>query len=130
MSRDRLIMLLALLFLVASILFFFYQKKGYTKRFEEIKQEKIQVEKTAALKRLWSTKGMQKKLHNLFKRVPKAKVERLKIERTKVNIKLNSLSDKEINYLLTKLAILPVEFKKLNIVKSGNSFILEALCAW
>ena len=130
MSRSRIITLFTILFVVAGVLFAVYEKREYTKRLEEIKQESAEVKKIAALKTLWSAKGMQKRLRTLFSRVPKEKIERLKIERNKADIKINSLNEKEINYLLTKLAMLPLSFKKLNVVKSGNQFVLETLCVW
>jgi len=130
MSRSRIVTLLAILFVVAGIFFALYEKREYTKRLEEIKQESAEVEKIVALKTLWSAKGMQKRLKTLFSRVPKEKIERLKLERNKADIKINSLDEKEINYLLTKLAMLPLSFKKLTVAKSGNQFILETLCVW
>jgi len=130
MSRSRIVTLLAILFVVAGIFFAVYEKREYTKRLEEIKQESAEVKKIVALKTLWSAKGMQKRLKTLFSRVPKEKIERLKLERNKADIKINSLDEKEINYLLTKLAMLPLSFKKLTVVKGGNHFILETLCVW
>ena len=130
MSRSRIVTLLAILFVVAGIFFAVYEKREYTKRLEEIKQESAEVKKIVALKTLWSAKGMQKRLKTLFSRVPKEKIERLKLERNKADIKINSLDEKEINYLLTKLAMLPLSFKKLTVAKSGNQFILETLCVW
>jgi ABC-type anion transport system duplicated permease subunit len=130
MSKNRVVTLLALLVLAAAILFLFYEKRHYSQRVAEIKQERAQIEKIATLKTLWGAKGMQKKLNLLFKRVPNANRERLKIDRNKADIKIHSLNEKQINYLLTKLAMLPVSFKKLNITRSGNSFTLEALCVW
>jgi len=130
MSRGKIITLLAILFMVGGVFFSIYEKREYTKHLEMVKQESADVKKIAALKTLWSAKGMQKRLHTLFNRVPKEKIERLKIERNKADIKINSLSDREMNYLLSKLAMLPLSFKKLTIVKSGNSFILETLCVW
>ncbi len=130
MSRARVITLLAILFVIAGIFFALYQKQTYTKRLAQIKQERAEIKKIVALKMLWGAKGIQKKLHTLFSRVPKEKIERLKIKRNKVDIKINSLNEKEINYLITKLAMLPVSFKKLMITKNGNSFILETQCVW
>ena len=130
MSKGRIVTLLAILFVVAGIFFTIYEKREYAKRLEAVKQESAEVKKIVSLKTLWGAKGMQKKLHTLFQRVPKEKIERLKIERNKVDIKINSLNEREINYLLTKLAMLPLSFKKLIVVKSGNSFILETLCVW
>ncbi|HGZ71167.1 MAG TPA: hypothetical protein ENL00_03410 [Nitratifractor sp.] len=130
MSKNRVVILLALLILAGGILFLIYEKKSYMQRVAQIKQERAEIEKIATLKSLWGAKGMQKKLHILFKRVPTANQERLKIERNKADIKIHSLNEKQINYLLTKLAMLPVSFKKLNITRSGSSFTLEALCVW
>ncbi len=130
MSKSRVLILLSLLFLVGGILFFNYEKRAYNKRVQEISQESAEIEKITALKSLWSAKGMQKKLRTLFNRVPKTKIERLKIKRNSADIKISGLNEKEINYLLTKLAMMPLSFKKLSIVKSGNYFILETLCVW
>ena len=130
MSKGRLITLFAILFLVAGIIFAYYQKQNYTKQLEVLKQERVELQKIAALKTLWGAKGMQGKLKKLFNSVPKAKIERLDIKRNKVDAKIFSLSDREINRLLTKLAMLPLSFKKLKVVKSGNQFVLETQCVW
>ncbi len=130
MSRARAVTLLAILFVIAGIFFAIYQKQTYTKRLAQIEQERVEIKKIAALKTLWGAKGMQKRLHKLFSRVPKEKIERLEIKRNKVDIKINFLNEKEINYLITKLAMLPVSFKKLMITKTGNLFTLETQCVW
>ena len=130
MSRVRAVTLLAILFVIAGIFFALYQKQEYGKRLEEIKQERAEIKKIVALKTLWGAKGIQKRLHTLFSRVPKEKIERLEIKRNKVDIKINFLNEKEINYLITKLAMLPVSFKKLIITKTGNLFTLETQCVW
>jgi len=130
MSRSRLIIIVAILFLAAGVFFAYYQRWEYAKRLEVIKQESATLNKIAALKSLWAAKGMQKRLHTLFNRVPKEKIERLKITRNKADIKIVFLDEKEINYLITKLAMLPLSFKKLTITRSGNQFTLETLCVW
>lgn len=130
MSKNKLVSLLVSLFVIAGIAFSVYQKRAYQKGVQEIEKKKTEIQKVVTLQHLWKVKGAQKRLHKIFDSIPKSKVERLKIERTKADIKINLLSEKEINHLLSKLAMLPVSIKKLNIAKDGNLFILETLCEW
>lgn len=130
MSKNSIATLLALIFLAGAVGFSYYQKQEFKKRLLEIKQESTQIEQTVALRSLWSAKGMQKKIKAIVNKIPKAKQERFKITRGKADIKLNSLSQRELNTLLSKLAMLPLRFKSLSVVKSGNAFILEIKCVW
>jgi ribosomal protein L17 len=130
MSKNTIVIALFSLFLAASILFSLSQKKSYEKSLKNLKEESIQVEHIAALQSLWKAKGMKSKIEKIIKLAPSSKIERFNIKRGSADIKLNSLTDKEFNKILTKLAMLPLQFKKLQIVRSGNQFILECLCVW
>ena len=130
MSKSGLYIIVALIFLIASILFSFTQKKEYYKSLELVKQERQELEKTIALKELWSAKGIKSKMEKILNSIPKAKKVNYKYKRGRVEFKLNSLTDKEINRVLSKLAKMPIQFKKLLITRSGDNFILECLCVW
>ena len=130
MSKNAIIIALSALFLVASILFSVTQKKSYVNSLTNIKEESAQVEHIAALQQLWKAKGMKSKIEKIINTASKSKIERFNVKRGKADIKLNSLTDREFNKILTKLAMLPLQFKKLQIVRSGEQFILECLCVW
>jgi len=130
MSKNAIILALSALFLAASILFSITQKKSYEQSLTNLKEEHSQVEHIAALQQLWKAKGMKGKIEKIINRASKSKIERLNIKRGKADIKLNSLTDIEFNKILTKLSMLPLQFKKLQIVRNGDQFILECLCVW
>jgi hypothetical protein len=130
MSKNAIVLAISALFLAASILFSITQKSNYKKALNSIKQESAQVEKIAALQQLWKAKGMKSKVEKVLNLAPASKKERLAIKRGKADIKLNSLTDRELNKILTKLSMLPLQFKKLQIVRSGEEFVLECLCVW
>ena len=130
MSKNYIYIIVASLFLIASILFSFMQKKEYKNSLNSIKQERLEIQKIASLKELWSAKGMKSKLEKILNIIPKSKRETLLIKRSRAEFKLNSLTDAEINRVLSKLAKLPLQFKNLLITRSGDQFIMESKCVW
>jgi len=130
MNKNIILIAISLLFLVGSIIFSYLQKKNYYNSLNRVKQESIEVKEVASLQQLWKAKGIKKRIQRVIGPIAPAKKERVNFKRNKVDIKLNTLTDKELNRVLTKLSTLPLQFKKLKIVRSGDEFILECLCVW
>jgi len=130
MSKNSIFIVVATLFLIGSLTFDFNQKSKFGNSLKQIKNERAEIEHIASLQQLWSAKGIKSKLDKVLKLVSSNKKERFLVKRSKADIKLNALTDKELNKVLTKLAMLPVQFKKLLVTRSGEEFILECLCVW
>jgi hypothetical protein len=127
MSKKAIVLLLSIAFLAASILYSYSAKKEYIKAKEEISQQAQEIKKTIALKKLWSAKGLKKKIENILKSIPN---KRVNFKRKSVDLVANNLSYRELNYLLNKFASMPLQFQKLQINKVGSNFNLECLCEW
>jgi preprotein translocase subunit SecF len=129
MNKNIVLLAISSIFLIASIAFSYMQKKSFNASLERIKQEKFEVKEVASLQQLWKAKGIKSKIQKILNSLPSSK-KSLTFERNKVNIKLKNLSDRELNKVLTKLAMLPIQFKNLRILRSGELFTLECLCVW
>ena len=130
MNKNILVVAISFAFLFASVIFSFTQKSALTNTIKRVKQESFEVNQVASLQNLWKAKGIKSKIENILKTLPSSKKERVNFKRNKVDIKLNNLSDKELNRVLTKLVMLPVQFRGLNITRNKEEFILECLCVW
>ena len=130
MNRNLIALAAATLFLVVSIFFSYSQKSSLEVESAKIAKDIKEVKYIQDLQNLWKGKGTKRKVESVINSIVASKIERSNIKRGKADIKLNAMSDKEINRVLTKLAMLPISFKRLQIVRSGDEFILECLCVW
>jgi len=130
MSKNIMLIAFSLLLLAGAVAFDYIQKKEFTQNLQRIKEDNFEVKKVASLQQLWKAKGMKSKIQRVLANIRANKKERVEFKRNKVDIKLNNLSDKELNRVLTKLSMLPIQFKKLQIRRNGQDFILECVCVW
>jgi len=129
-SKNRILLIVSTIFLVVSIFFALSQKRSFNTSLANLKEEYIQIQHTAKLKELWSAKGIKSKLTKISTLVDNSKKERFLLKRNKADIAFKSLNEKELNKLLSKLAMLPLQFKKLMVERGGDNFKLECLCVW
>ena len=118
------------LFLTGSIAYSISMKNSYVKSVQEVKAKVSEIESVAALQKLWSAKGEIKKINSILKALPDAKKVGIDIKRSKASLNFVNLTDKELNRILTKLAMQPVRFQKLKISRSGEKYSMECLCVW
>ena len=130
MSKNLLIVVVSALVLIASIGFSITQKRAYHKNLTEIKEQIAEIKSVAALQDLWKAKGIKSKIGRILNIVPNSKKVTTKIDRAKATLKFVNLSDRELNKLISKLAMLPIEFKDLKITRSNQNFSMECLCVW
>jgi len=130
MSKNGLIITLSALFLIASAIYSYTQKKSYTKAVQEATIQANEIEQVAQLQKLWGAKGVISKLHRVLKSVSDNKKIGIKIDRSKAKLGFGNLTDKELNKILSSLAKLPIQFKSLNITRSGEKYSMECLCVW
>jgi len=130
MSKNGIIILLATLFLIGSAFYSYTEKKSYIKAVKIADKEKSEIQNVASLQKLWGAKGMISKINRVLQSVPNAKKSVVKVSRSKAILNFVNLSDKELNKLLSNIAKLPVQFKTLNIARSGETYKMECLCVW
>lgn len=129
MNKNLILLTISLIFLIGSIAFSFTQKKEFANSLERVKKDTLEVNSVASLQQLWKAKGVKSKIEKILKPIASSK-KSLLFKRSKVEIKLKNLSDRELNRVLTKLAMLPISFRKLQVVRKGEQFSLECLCVW
>ena len=130
MNKNILIVALSALFLLGSIVYDFTQKRAFNKTVQEVKEQKAEITSVGAMQDLWGAKGVISKLKRALNAIPPQKRAIAQIKRSKAKIVLQNLTDKELNRVLSKLAMLPVQFKNLNIQRTGENYSMECLCVW
>lgn len=129
-SKNAIAIGLSALFLIASVAYSMSMKKSYIKSTQEAKVQGSEIERVASLQKLWSAKGEIKKINSILKSVPENKKVGINVKRSKASLNFTELTDRELNKILTKLAMQPLQFKKLKIKRSGENYSLECLCVW
>ena len=129
-SKNVIALGVGILFLAGSIAYSISMKNSYEKSVQEVKAKVSEIESVAALQKLWSAKGEIKKINSILKAVPDSKKVGIDIKRSKASLNFVNLTDKELNRILTKLAMQAVRFKKLKILRSGEKYSMECLCVW
>ena len=129
-SKNVIALGVGALFLVGSIAYSVSMKNSYKKSVQEVKAQIAEIESVAALQKLWSAKGESRKINSILQTVPNAKKVGIDIKRSKASLNFVNLTDKELNRVLTKLAMQPIQFKKLKISRSGEKYSMECLCVW
>lgn len=130
MSKNILLIVATLLFAIFSIFYNFSQRANYKRELVTIKQDHQEVQKVIALQKLWGSKGIKSKIDKVISTTPKGKIINYKIKRSRLDLKLSGLSDRELNKILTKLSMLPIQFKSLKVARDGEKFLMECLCVW
>lgn len=129
-SKNFIALGVGALFLAGSIAYSITMKNNYIKSVQEVKAQVSEIESVASLQKLWSAKGEIKKINSILKAIPNAKKVGIDIKRSKASLNFVNLTDKELNRILTKLAMQPIQFKKLKISRSGEKYSMECLCVW
>ena len=129
MNKNLILITISSIFLIGSIAFSITQKDEFANSLERVKKESFEVNSIASLQQLWKAKGVKSKIQKILNPISSSKKSVI-FERSKVDIKLKNLNDKELNRVLTKLSMLPISFKKLQVIRKGEQFSLECLCVW
>ena len=129
-SKNLLAIVLSGIFLVGSVVYSAAMKKNYTISTQEAKVQGSEIESVASLQKLWSAKGEIKKIKAILKSIPDVKKVGIDVKRSKASLRFTELTDRELNKILTKLAMQPVQFKKLKITRNGEKYSMECLCVW
>ena len=129
-SKNVIALIVGLLFLIGSIFYSVSMKSSYKTSLQESKAKVDEIKKVASLQRLWKAKGEIKKINTILQSVPNSKKAGVTVKRSKAILNFKNLTDKELNKILTKLAMQPIQFKKLKISRSGENYSMECLCVW
>jgi len=130
MSKNSLIIALSTLLLITGIFYSISQKRAYKKAVQEATTSANEIENVAQLQNLWGAKGVISKINRVLKSVSDNKKIGIKVDRSKAKLGFANLTDRELNKILSSLAKLPIQFKNLNITRSGEKYSMECLCVW
>lgn len=87
------------------------------------------VKEGIALKKIWTDSSITQKLNRVKKSIPASKTS-WQQRGKKLKASFKSLSDKELNTLVTKLLNIPVVIKDLLIEKKESGYEMEFQCQW
>ncbi len=88
-----------------------------------------EIKEVIALQKIWSDKNIPQKVDKLQTLVSASKVK-WSSKNKKVAAMYNGLTAGELNTVVTKILILPVEIKKLSIQNKASLYDLEFQCEW
>jgi len=128
--QNELIVLAALLFLLAGVI---YQHSSHARLESSLAQAQTaarQITETKTLEKVWSSKGIRKKLSALHESFPKAKVKSFELGKKKLEATFVTLSSQELNALTGQIASLPVKIEALTVARSGNTYTVGCQCRW
>ena len=124
--------LLALLLLLAAVLYRGYQHNSLQKSSTKATEMVSKIEDVATMKKLWQkNSAIPKKLQAIKSYLPAAKIKMLQIEKKKAHILLERLDGNELNGVTGKyLASIPVQITEMSIRRDGEYYRLELQCKW
>jgi len=130
MNKNLTAIIIGASILIAGAIFGFMQKNSYFKEMKRIEIEQKEVKDIITLQRIWKAKGIKSKINSALSNLKKTQKLKIDIKKTKANLNLANLSEKELNRILSKLASMPIVFKSLDINKIGQQYTMECKCDW
>jgi len=128
--QNEWIVLGALLFALAGYLYQASNRNRLETSLTEASVASRQITETQTLKKVWSTKGLKKKVTALRSTLPSAKVQTFEVKKQKLSAHFTGLTSQELNGITSKIASLPVRLETLQIARSGNTYNVECQCRW
>ena len=128
--QNELIVLGALLFALAGYLYQSTSRAQLAASLAESGTASRQVTETQTLEKVWSTKGLKKKVDALRSTLPKAKIQTFELGKQKLSAHFTGLTSQELNGITSQIASLPVHIESMQIARSGNTYTVECQCRW
>ena len=128
--QNELIVLLALAVLLGG---FLYQRSMSRKLDDSLARSKSaarQITEAKILQKVWSSKGLKKKIAALKNAVSAGKVKSFDQNKKKLVASFAGLTGQELNTLSTELASLPVHIQEFAVTRSGTQYDVRYTCTW
>lgn len=116
-------------FLLVIALIYKQQKVSNQNNAGEQSTELSDLQEVISLKKIWGDKRITKKVENLKNIVSPSKVKWSR-KGKKLQAQFQNISAQELNRLVVKVMNVAVEIQKLDVQKSGMSYIVELKCKW
>jgi len=127
---NEAIVIVSIVFLVGAIIYRHGAVNSLHESRAEFDMASKEIKETISLRKLWSSKGLRRKIKSLGATVSPSSVKSMVIDRNKAKIVLTGLSGRELNSFLGKLAGMPVVFRRLDIRLEGEKYRMECICGW
>jgi hypothetical protein len=128
--QNELIVLLAFVVLLGG---FFYQRSMSRKldaSLERSRSAARQITEAKVLQKVWSSKGLKKKIMTLKSTVASDKVKTFDQNKKKLTASFAGLTGQELNTMSTKLASFPVHIQEFAVTRSGTQYDVRCTCSW
>jgi hypothetical protein len=129
-SSPEWMILVSLLLLLGAWGFKSYEAKRLERVRQESRETRLRIEETLALKKLWDTKGLEKKLEGVKSLIPAEGRKKFLKKKRSLEIRAEGLEGRKLNRLLGKLGALPLQFQSLAITRDKDRYTLECRCKW
>jgi hypothetical protein len=127
--QNELIALAAFLLMTGTYMYKYAKVNGQAQSTSETKQTVAELKEVLALKKVWSTNKITKKLKKLETLIPRNKVEWSKRSK-KITASYRGLNSNELNTLTREILNLPIVIPQLEVKKVGVSYDVEFKCKW
>lgn len=130
--QNESMILLALLLLIAALLYRNYYATRLQKSSLKAIETIAKIEDVAMMKKLWEkSSSIPQKLHGIKTYLPAIKIKTLQIEKKKAHLLLEGLNGNELNRITGKfIASIPVQITEMSIRRDGLYYRLELRCKW
>ncbi|MFT7879460.1 MAG: hypothetical protein ABXS91_03610 [Sulfurimonas sp.] len=127
--QNELIAGLSLVMMLGALLFKQGQISGQEERMEKLQGAVSEMKEVVALKEIWGSKALDKKVTALQSVVPSEKVK-WQQRNKKVIASYQGLSVNELNSLMKKLLNMGVEIQLFDVKKVNALYDVELRCKW
>jgi glutamate synthase domain-containing protein 3 len=128
--QNELLIVLGLLVFLGG---FLYQRGMARKLDASLERSRIaarQITEAKTLQKVWSTKGITKKVAALRTLLPAGKIRTFDQKKKKLTAEFTTLTAQELNLISTQLASMPLRIQAFAVTRSGNQYNMRCTCAW
>ena len=128
--RNELILLVAVLVLIAGIVYRYTRESQLDSVVLRNHQASQQIREIAILKQVWGTKGIRAKITKIREALPAARIKTFDLKKSELRAVFSGLSGAEINTVTTQIGESPLRIRSLSILRSGKTYTVRCRCTW
>jgi len=128
--RNEWIVLLGFIVLLGG----FWYQRGMARKLdvslERSRTAARQITEAKILQKVWSTKGLKKKIVALKTVLPADKIQTFEQKKKKLTARFHMLSGAQLNKIATEIASLPLRIQEFAVTRSGRQYDMRCTCTW
>jgi len=128
--QNELMVVLGLVVLLGGFLYQRGMARKLDASLERSKTAARQITEAKTLQKVWSTKGIKKKVAALHALLPAGKIRTFDQKKKKLTAEFTALTGQELNLISTRLASLPLRIQEFAVTRSGRQYDVRCTCAW